>query len=90
MLLDSDKIKKTTFRSLVVMLFISFAYDLLWLFMSYSAYSSSESSDGGVEKAVRNFSLVISVISLLFRVSYKEYLIILIGHCYHCILERFY
>lgn len=68
MILDTDRIKKGTFRSLVIALFASFAYDVLWLLMSASAYSANENDDGGIEKAIRKFSLTMSVISFFFRV----------------------
>jgi hypothetical protein len=54
MILDTDRIKKGTFRSLVIALFVSFAYDVFWLFMSYSAYIKGDTgADGGIEKSVR-------------------------------------
>lgn len=72
MLLDTDKIKKGTFRYLVIALFASFLYDLFWLFMTGFALNANEAgADGGVEKSVRSFALSISVISILFRV--KQY-----------------
>lgn len=75
MILDTDKIKKTTFRSLVLALFGSFAYDLFWLFFSASAYGSTETAeDGGIESTVRKFSLVMSVISFFFRVNIIDFL----------------
>lgn len=65
MILNTDKIKKGTFRSLVIALFASFAYDVFWLMTSASFYSKD---DFGVEKAVRKFSLTMSVLSFFFRV----------------------
>ena len=70
MILDTDKIRKSTFRNLVIALFASFVYDIFWLMMSASAYKKDDTGgDGGVEKAIRSFSLYMSVISVLFRVS---------------------
>ena len=71
MLLDTDRIKKGTFRSLVVALFVSFAYDLLWLLISTSTYRASEAADGGVEQSIRKFSLWMVVLSFFFRVSFS-------------------
>ena len=70
MIVDTDQIKKGTFRNLVFALFASFIYDIFWLFVSLSAYSKDDTgSDGGVEKAIRSFSLWISFISMIFRVN---------------------
>jgi hypothetical protein len=69
MLLDTDRIKKGTFRSLVIALFLSFGYDVLWLLMSASTYSLKEAVDGGVEFSVRKFSLWMAIFSLFFRVN---------------------
>jgi len=68
MLLDTDRIKKGTFRSLVIALFASFGYDTLWLLMSASTYSATEAADGGMEKSIRKFSLWMAIISFFFRV----------------------
>ena len=54
MLVDTSRIKRGTFRYLVISLFISFAYDTFWLIMSYSAYNKEDTgADGGMEKAIR-------------------------------------
>ena len=76
MILDTDMIKKGTFRTLVIALFASFAYDIFWLLMSVSAYRKDDTGDdGGVERSIRSFSLWMSLISVLFRVSYLELII---------------
>lgn len=88
MLLDTDKIKKGTFRSLVIGLFISFAYDVFWLLVTGLSLNSNEAgADGGVEKSIRSFSLSVSVISMLFRVNHRQ-LIQYIGCGHSSILER--
>jgi len=71
MMLDTDKIKKGTFRSLVIALFFSFAYDVFWLIISANSYNDSV-EDGGIEKSIRKFSLTMSVLSVFFRVSIKD------------------
>lgn len=76
MLSDTHKIKKETFRYLVIALFVSFAYDAFWLIMSASDYSRDQAGDGGVERRIRGFSLTISVINILFRVSQLNPLIL--------------
>ena len=69
MILDTDRIKKGTFRTLVIALFVSFAYDMFWLFLLASALNKDDAgADGGVEKSIRHFSLVVSCISCIFRV----------------------
>jgi hypothetical protein len=68
MILDTDRIKKGTFRGLVIALFASFGYDVFWLLVSSSSYNANDSADGGVEKSIRKFSLYMSVISFFFRV----------------------
>jgi hypothetical protein len=69
MMLDSDRIKKSTFRNLVIGLFISFAYDIFWFYVSSGGYRSGEVDDGGLIKSVKMFSLVMTVLSFFFRVS---------------------
>ena len=69
MILDTDRIKKGTFRTLVIALFVSFAYDVFWLIISAGAYRKEDTgADGGLEKSIRSFSLAMSVISFMFRV----------------------
>jgi len=67
MILNTDRIKKWTFRALVLGIFLSLGYDLFWFLMIQDF--SSDQSDGGVEKAVKNFSLSVSYFSFFFRVS---------------------
>ena len=89
MLLDTDKIRKSTFRNLVLSLFASFVYDIFWLLVSTSAYNKDDTGgDGGVEKGIRSFSLTMTFISVLFRVRIP---IIKspIDNRYYCLLERF-
>jgi hypothetical protein len=66
MLLNTEKIKKWTFRVLVLGIFLSLAYDLFF-FIMIQDYGSDQ-SDGGVEKGIRNFSLSVSYFSFFFRV----------------------
>lgn len=73
MLADTSKIKKWTFRYLVMALFASFLYDILWLGISAAAYSQEETvADSGMEKSLRKFSLTISVVSFFFRVTIQS------------------
>lgn len=65
MILNTEKIKRWTFRALVFGIFISLLIDLFWFMLQDY---SNESSDGGVERAVKNFSLTVSYFSFFFRV----------------------
>ena len=68
MILDSDRLKKSTFRNLVIALFVSFAYDLFWLYVSTTGYRSGELDDGGLVKTIKQFSLIMAFLSFIFRV----------------------
>lgn len=70
MILDTDRIKKSTFKNLVYLLFASFLYDVFWLMVVSGAYGANDSvEDGGIEKSIKKFSLTMSVLSFFFRVS---------------------
>jgi hypothetical protein len=71
MILNTDRIKKWTFRVLVLGIFLSLGYDLFWFLMIQDF--NSDQSDGGVEKAVKSFSLTVSYLSFFFRVSYPKF-----------------
>jgi hypothetical protein len=88
MIVDTDRIRKETFRYLLFALFASFAYDTFWLLLSASAYNKDETaSDGGIERSVRHFSLAMTVLSFFFRVSSSPHINILIVRGDICILE---
>jgi hypothetical protein len=85
MIFNTDKIKRWTFRALVLGIFLSLGYDLAWfLITDYS----SDPSDGGVQKSVKNFSLTVSYFSFFFRVIYKALTnLFFIDYRSPCILE---
>ena len=90
MILDSDRLKKGTFRNLVIALFVSFAYDLFWLYVSTTGYRSGELDDGGLVKTIKQFSLIMAFLSFIFRVRLILVMIILSIVCgYFSILEGF-
>lgn len=62
MILDTDQIKKQTFRHLVIALFASFFYDLFWYMTSQNNAADS------LEGPVHTFSTWMSLISIVFRV----------------------
>lgn len=70
MMFNTDRITRTRFRMLVLGIIISIIYDLIWLYMKHSEYSDDGKSDGGMEKNIKKFSLMMSYISLLLRVSH--------------------
>ena len=62
-------VSKNHFRYLVGGIFISLVYDILWLVFVAGAYAaSSEKADGGTEDGIRKFSMIVSVISFVFRI----------------------
>jgi hypothetical protein len=65
-MIDTSKVKRITFRMLVLAIFVSLIFDFLWLVLSDM---SSEVDDGGVEKGIKQFVLKVSYISFFFRVS---------------------
>jgi hypothetical protein len=67
MMLNTDKIKKWTFRLLVFGIFLSLLYDLFWFMIQ--DLGSERPEDGGLEKGIRNFSLTMSYLSFFFRVT---------------------
>ena len=87
MILNTERIRRWTFRALVLGIFLSLGYDLCWFMITDY---SSDTDDGGVEKGVRSFSLTMSYFSFFFRVSpFVVANSIIIDHCCLGILERF-
>lgn len=66
MINNTDKIRKTTFRVLVLGIFLSLVYDLTWFLLHDQG---NDEIDGGVTKSIRSFSLTVSYFSFFFRVS---------------------
>lgn len=66
MILNTDKIKKWTFKCLVLGIFLSLLYDIFW-FVMIQDYNSDQ-TDGGLQKGIRNFSLTVSYFSFFFRI----------------------
>uniref|UniRef100_A0A7S3FXC5 Uncharacterized protein n=1 Tax=Strombidium rassoulzadegani TaxID=1082188 RepID=A0A7S3FXC5_9SPIT len=66
-----DELRKHVFRLLVVGVAISFVYDFAWLNLLWTEYEEdlAESSElGKVEMGIKQFSLYLSFLSLIFRV----------------------
>jgi len=58
MMMNTENVKKWTFRLLVFAIFLSIIYDIIW-FM-FEDLSSEHTEDGGVERGIRTFSLRMS------------------------------
>ena len=67
-LTNAKDAKPAHFRYLVAGTILSFIYDLLWLFLRGNDLSGDDEEDGGVESAIRKFSLWMVIISLIFKV----------------------
>lgn len=68
MMFNTDRITKGRFRMLVLGIFITFIYDILWFCMKHAEYSEEPKADGGGEVRIRRFSLMMSYASFLLRV----------------------
>jgi len=69
MMLNTESIRKWTFRLLVFAIVISMIYDLVWFFIQDLGVEHPD--DGGLEKKVRSFSLNVSYVSFFFRVTFN-------------------
>lgn len=47
---------------------LSFVYDILWMILRFNDMSGDDEEDGGMEASIRKFSLVMTIISLVFKV----------------------
>ena len=85
MIFNTDRIQKWTFRVLVFGIFLSLIYDIIWFYLQDQ---SNDNADGGVERSVRNFSLIVSYFSFFFRVRIISTNIESIDNRSPCLLER--
>ncbi len=69
MMFNAEQISKTKFKLLVFGIIISLIYDLFWFFMAHSEYANEQKNDGSGESGIRKFSLIMSYISFIARVS---------------------
>jgi hypothetical protein len=71
MIFNTERIRKTTFRTFLISLFASFGYDILWVIIVAGSYQNDQnaSSSGGLESGIMKFSLYMTYISIIFRVS---------------------
>ena len=69
MMFNTAVISKGKFRVLVLGIFLSIIYDLLWFYLKHSEYAQGEqSNDGSAELGLRKFSLVMSYSSFFLKV----------------------
>jgi hypothetical protein len=68
MIFNTERIRKTTFRTFLISLFASFGYDILWVIIVAGSYQNDQSA-GGLESGIMKFSLYMTYISIIFRVS---------------------
>jgi hypothetical protein len=69
MMFNTDRLNRQTFRGLVLSIFMSLIYDLIWFVLKHAEYTQDLKHDGGMEKGLRNFSLTMSYLSFIVRVS---------------------
>jgi len=70
MIVDTERIKRETFRYLVYALVFSLLYDFFWFFMlKAEQQKDSTKIDGGLEEGIKRFSMAMASISFAFRVS---------------------
>lgn len=65
---NPQNISRQTFRGLVLLLVLSWAYDFIWLFFIDSSVSEEDEEDGGNEYKLRRFIRLLSYIALMFKV----------------------
>ena len=84
MIVNPRHIQRWTFRILVLGVFLSVLYDLIWLLIFNDI--NNDVDDGGLEKPVRIFSMLVAYLQLFFKVI--QILINYIDHRGADILER--
>ena len=65
--LNSPQLKKKVIRICVVLIFFSIIFDIIWLILHTSHWWGTLRYDGDVEKTMRRYSVVMTFISLFFR-----------------------
>lgn len=56
------------FRYLVAATILTFVYDVAWLLLRGYDMAGNDEEEGGMEASIRKFSLVMTIISLIFKV----------------------
>jgi hypothetical protein len=68
MINNTQNVKRWSFRILVLGIFLSLAYDLVWLLIFNDI--NNDVDDGGLERPVRIFSLLVAYMQLFFKVKF--------------------
>ena len=66
---DNDNINRDQFRYLPLLQLVSIIYDAVWLFVLQDMERESEREEGGLEQPVKSFSIQISYVAFVFKVS---------------------
>ena len=90
MMLHTETVTRTKFRFLVLGIFISIIYDIVWFYLKHAELTddSKKAGDGGQEKGVRTFALAIAYLSFALRVSFLRLTRFLVRPS-SCVLEGF-
>lgn len=75
MMFHTERITRTRFRMLVLGIFMTLIYDMVWFTIKSREYQEDLKTDGGMERGVRTFSLWMSYVSFIVRVSLRFVLI---------------
>ena len=68
MMWNTHMITRTRFRMLVLAIFLTLIYDIIWFYVKNSEFSLDMKYDGGNEMGIRRFSLIMSYVSFIVRV----------------------
>jgi hypothetical protein len=68
LLSNAKDVQPRQFRYLVAGTILSLVYDVLWLLLRSGELAGDDEEDGGMEASIRKFSLVMTLISLVFKV----------------------
>jgi|LauGreDrversion4_2_1035121.scaffolds.fasta_scaffold441874_2 hypothetical protein len=71
MINNTQNVKRWSFRILVLGIFLSLAYDLVWLLIFNDI--NNDVDDGGLERPVRIFSLLVAYMQLFFKVKFHTH-----------------
>ena len=71
MINNPQNVKRWSFRILVLGIFLSLAYDLVWLLIFNDI--NNDVDDGGLERPVRIFSLLVAYMQLFFKVKFHTH-----------------
>ena len=64
---NREKIKKSSFRNLVLGMVVSFLFDAFWISMEWDAFTEASEDDSTEDLDLKSFTFQIALTSLLFR-----------------------